>query len=86
MLWQTEPPQEEAIIPKTVVDLVFDIDCRCLPVEHAYALSQAISKALLWFESEPLAGLHLIHGAESGNGWCRPEGQDALFFCRAVLN
>ena len=80
MLWQTEPPQEEAIISKTVVDLVFDIDCRCLPVEHAYALSQAIPKALPWFESEPLAGLHLIHGAESGNGWCRPEGQDALFF------
>ena len=51
MLWQTEPPQEEAIISKTVVDLVFDIDCRCLPVEHAYALSQAIPKALPWYNA-----------------------------------
>jgi CRISPR-associated protein Cas6 len=31
---------------------------------------------LPWFEDEPAAGLHLIHGAESGNGWYRPEDSE----------
>jgi CRISPR-associated protein Cas6 len=80
MLWQEEGPQKEAIIPSSIVNMVFDINCRCLPVEHAYALSQAISKALPWFEQEPQAGLHLIHGAKSGNGWYCPEDQNDLLY------
>lgn len=61
-----------------VVDAVFAISCRSLPVDHAYALSQAIQTALPWFAEEPGAGLHTIHGAASGSGWVRPEGEDAL--------
>jgi CRISPR-associated protein Cas6 len=80
MLWQEEAPQKEANIPQSIVDLVFNMNCRCLPIDHAYALSQAIQQALLWFEQEPQAGLHLIHGAESGNGWIRPDEQDALLY------
>jgi len=44
MLWQEETSQKEVLIPQMIVDLVFDLDCRCLPVDHVYALSQAISK------------------------------------------
>jgi CRISPR-associated protein Cas6 len=80
MLWQEEMPQKEAAISQTIVDLVFDINCRCLPVDHAYALSQAISKALPWFVQEPQAGLHLILMAESGSGWLRPESPDELLY------
>lgn len=61
-----------------IVDAVFTIACRSLPVDHAYALSQAIQGALPWFAEEPRAGLHLIHGAGSGGGWLRPEAPDAL--------
>lgn len=61
-----------------VVDAVFAISCRSLPVDHAYALSQAIEAALPWFAEEPGAGLHTVHGAASGSGWMRPEGADAL--------
>jgi CRISPR-associated protein Cas6 len=60
-----------------VVDAVFAIECRSLPVDHAYALRQAIEDALPWFAQEPLAGLHSVHGAASGAGWMRPEGDDA---------
>jgi CRISPR-associated protein Cas6 len=60
-----------------VVDAVFAIECRSLPVDHAYALSQAVQAALPWFGDEPQAGLHTIHGAASGAGWQRPEGDDA---------
>ena len=67
-------PQEHG----DVVDAVFAIACRTLPVDHAYALQQAIQEALPWFAEEPLAGLHTVHGAASGSGWMRPEGADAL--------
>jgi len=60
-----------------VVDAVFAIECRSLPVDHAWALSAAIQAALPWFADEPQAGLHTVHGAASGAGWMRPEGGDA---------
>lgn len=60
-----------------VVDAVFAIECRSLPVDHAYALSAAIQAALPWFADEPQAGLHTVHGAASGAGWVRPEGEAA---------
>jgi len=56
---------------------VFAIECRSLPVDHAYALSQAVQAALPWFADEPRAGLHTVHGAASGAGWQRPAGEDA---------
>lgn len=59
-----------------IVDAVFAISCRSLPVDHAYALSQAVQAALPWFAGEPQAGLHTIHGAASGAGWMRPEGPE----------
>lgn len=64
--------------PRDVVDAVFAIACPCLPVDHAYALQQAIQEALPWFAQEPHAGLHTVHGAASGAGWTRPEGADAV--------
>jgi CRISPR-associated protein Cas6 len=59
------------------VDAVFAIECRSLPVDHAFALSQALQAALPWFADEPQAGLHTVHGAASGAGWKRPEGEGA---------
>ena len=70
----------EQPIAGEIVDAVFAISCRSLPVDHAYALSQAIEAALPWFAQERLAGLHLIHGASSGSGWMRPEAPDALLY------
>jgi CRISPR-associated protein Cas6 len=64
--------------PLDIVDAVFAITCPSLPVDHAYALQQAIQEALPWFAEEPHAGLHTVHGAASGAGWLRPEGEHAL--------
>jgi CRISPR-associated protein Cas6 len=61
-----------------IVDAVFAITGRSLPVDHAYALSQAVQGALPWFAQEAGAGLHTIHGAASGAGWQRPEGAHAM--------
>ncbi len=73
MFWTEEKTKQEFTVPDDVVDLVFKLDCKMLPLEHAYALSQAISSVLDWIEAEELAGIHQIHVAESGNGWMRPE-------------
>jgi CRISPR-associated protein Cas6 len=71
MFWQ-ESHEEVRGVPDDVVDVVYQIDCRALPVDHAWALSQAVRTVLPWLEDEPFAGVHPIHVADSGNGWMRP--------------
>lgn len=78
MYWQESEDQNRFAVPDDVVDLAFNMSCRCLPVDHAYPLSQAIVNALPWFAEE--AGLHPIHVADSGNGWMRPQDPSALLY------
>jgi len=78
MYWQETKETERYIVPDDIVDVVYNIQCRCLPVDHAYALSEAVARALPWFADEEHAGLHTIHVAESGNGWMRPDRADEL--------
>jgi CRISPR-associated protein Cas6 len=83
MFWQEEVDEQQFVVPDEVVDLLFKIKCNTLPVDHAWALSEAIQAELPWFADEPLAGLHLIYGADSGNGWERPQGgEDLLYLSR----
>jgi CRISPR-associated protein Cas6 len=73
MYWE-EPSNKDAayVVPDNILDLSFRVTCRSLPVDHAHLLSEAVQAALSWFADESAAGVHLIHGAESGNGWMRP--------------
>lgn len=82
MFWQENSERKQFKVPDTIVDVVFNIECRCLPLEHTHALSSALRMALPWLETEQDAGIHMIHGAESGNGWMRPDGSqgDALLY------
>lgn len=81
MFWQEEENDvERFVVPEEVVDITFTISCRALPVDHAHALSAAVKTALPWFADEEQAGLHLIHVAESGNGWERPQGDDEMLY------
>jgi len=74
MFWEEDKDENSPyVVPDDVVDLVYNINCKCLPLDHAYAFSNVILAALPWMNDEPQAGIHLIHGAESGNGWMRPE-------------
>ena len=78
MFWQEqEDKKKQFIVPDKIVDLSFKVKCKQLPLDHAHALSQTIQQALPWFADEPQSGIHLIHGAESGNGWIRPQEPDA---------
>jgi CRISPR-associated protein Cas6 len=78
MYWEEETNEEQYVVPDDVVDLLFKINCPTLPVDHAWDLSQAINEQLPWFSQQAGAGLHIIHGADSGNGWERPQGSEDL--------
>ena len=82
MFWQENSERNKFVVSDTIVDVVFNINCRCLPIEHTHALSSALRTTLPWLDDEEVAGIHMIHGAESGNGWMRPDGSqgDALMY------
>lgn len=75
LYWDEEPESVQAPVREEVVDLAFAIDCRHLPVDHAYPLAEAIVAVLPWMADEPLAGIHQIHVASSQNGWERPDAE-----------
>ncbi len=81
MLWNDSTINKAAYeVPNDIVDVNFKIKCAQLPLDHAHQLSEAIIKQLPWIENSEYAGIHLIHGAESGNGWIRPTDPDELIF------
>ena len=72
MYWEENKQDEySSAVSDEIVDLAYSITCKSLPVDHAYALSEAMAKALPWFVEDEYVGLHTIHVAESGNGWFR---------------
>lgn len=74
MFWNDDKDKQgEYVVPDDVVDVAFKIGCPTIPLDHAHALSAALLEKLPWLEDEAYAGIHLIHGAASGNGWFRPE-------------
>ena len=77
MFWQEDEDKSLPYqIPDDVIDLNFAINCKTLPLDHAWALSQAILEHLPWLTDEG-AGIHNIHVAESNNGWMRPADDEA---------
>ena len=74
MFWNDDKDKKPGFaIPDDVVDLAYRIGCPTIPLDHAHSLSSALLQALPWLADEETAGVHLIHGAASGNGWFRPE-------------
>ena len=80
MYWQEQNNDGSNKVPERVVDVVFKLQCRSVPMDHAWPLSEAVAAALPWFADEPQAGMHIIHGADSGNGWNRPEGANEVVY------
>lgn len=88
MLWEEDDNSHDQGVPDDVVDLAFNIECRELPVDHAYALAQALYAALPWLVDEMRVGIHSIHLAGAQNGWERPDpelGQKLILSRRTKL-
>ena len=78
MYWQEDSEEDKRAGTDAVVDLVFKMRCRSLPVDHAHILSEALLTHLPWLKGTKGAGIHPISIPETGNGWMRPEGEDEL--------
>ena len=77
MYWTEESKnKQEFVISDDIVDVVFSIQGKAIPLDNAYALSNAIEEALPWVAEDEHIGIHHISGAESGNGWLRPENTE----------
>lgn len=82
MYWNEDIDEKiENVVPDNVLDVVYSISCKCIPTEHAHALSEALQQALPWLVEEETAGIHQVYGAESGNGWERPD-TEVLYLSR----
>ena len=72
MFWQDEVSKHEFQVPDAIVDLLFDIECREIPVDHAHVLSRELKKAVPEIGEDERIAVHTIHVAGSQNGWERP--------------
>lgn len=82
MFWSEADESREYVVPDNVMDVVFRVDCHKLPVDHAWELSRQVLEILPWIENESGCGIHLVHGAESGNGWQRPADHEHILLSR----
>ena len=85
MLWEEDKKQQHYVVPDDIADLIFKIECQKIALDHAQSLSEALHQALPWLAEEPKAGVHMIHGASTGNGWQRPEegdGEDFIYLSK----
>ena len=80
MYWNEDKKTEEYQVPDDIIDLSFTIKCQCLPLEHMDALSKSLFEKIPGLEEDPLAGIHPINGAESGNGWERSSDPTQLIY------
>ncbi|MGD8484426.1 MAG: type I-MYXAN CRISPR-associated protein Cas6/Cmx6 [Thioalkalispiraceae bacterium] len=76
MFWSEDKDDKgKFIVPDDVIDVVYNISCKCIPTEHIYPLSEALQQALPWLASEKNTAVHPITGPEAGNGWERPDDE-----------
>lgn len=80
MYWNEDKKTEKFEISDDIVDVFFNIKCKCLPLEHMHELSTSLYGVLPWLENESLAGILPIAGSESGNGWERSNDPNELIY------
>ena len=85
MYWSEDSKEkDEFIIPENIIDVIFTVKGKAVPLDNAYVLSKAIESELPWIAEDDSIGIHQIYGAESGNGWLRPENDanEVLYLSR----
>jgi CRISPR-associated protein Cas6 len=76
MYWQETQDDHVTIDDHSVVDVLFSLRCRAIPIDHATSLTQAIVEKAPWLTDMPRCAIQTIHVAGSQNGWQRPENYD----------
>ncbi len=73
MFWSEDKKPGESKAPENIVDLSFKVSCKQIKLDHAWALTDALSDIVPWFKEEDQAAIHHIYIPQSGNGWLRPD-------------
>ncbi len=84
-MWIEEEEKKSISEMSKMVDVAFKINCKTLPYDHAFSLSNEILKHLPWLEDNKLTGIQTLHGPESGNGWTRSENEEIFLSKRTRL-
>ncbi len=82
LYWQDDEENEPVESDDDVVDVVYRLDCKTIPIDHAQALCDALHEALPWIADEERVAIHTIHIAEAANGWVRSEEDGLLQLSR----
>ncbi len=72
-VWQDADDDNTRLPVASMSDVIFKIDCRQLPADHAAVLTEALCQQAPWLHKLDHCGVHPIHVAGSQNGWQRPE-------------
>jgi len=73
---EDEDSRPEFEVPAEVYDLVFSLRGSHLQIDHAHTLAEALQDRLKAQTCQRI-GVHGVHLAGSGNGWIRPQQEDA---------
>lgn len=65
--WPTETTAPQ-VDEGAFCDVHFELRGTRIPVDHGYALFNELARLLPWLAHEELAGIHPIHGSDSGTG------------------
>ena len=84
-MWIEEEETKSISEMSKMVDVAFKINCKTLPYDHAFSLSNEILKYLPWLKGNKLTGIQTLHGPESGNGWTRAENEEIFLSKRTRL-
>ena len=70
--------ENKAVFSSLMTDIAYMVDCKTLVYDHAYELSNQITKILPWLKDDEQNGIHMLHGPDAGNGWIRST-DDTIF-------
>ena len=84
-MWIEEEEKKSLSEMSKMIDVAFKINCKTLPYDHAFSLSNEILKYLPWLKGNKLTGIQTLHGPESGNGWTRAENEEIFLSKRTRL-
>tara|TARA_B100000941_G_scaffold290628_1_gene273889 strand:+ start:4557 stop:5234 length:678 start_codon:yes stop_codon:yes gene_type:complete len=84
-MWIEDEEKKSISEMSKMIDVAFKINCKTLPYDHAFSLSNEITKHLPWLEDNELTGIQTLHGPESGNGWTRAENEEIFLSKRTRL-
>ena len=74
-------PEEKTNLTSSMTDIAYMINCKTLPYDHAFKLSNQITMVLPWLNDNLQNGIHMLHGPHAGHGWERST-DDTIFLSK----